>query len=122
MPVEQSHILIIDDNEDILSMLKIMLELEGYRISIKENAIEIITFIGEISPDVILMDMLLSGADGREICKQLKAVSLFSKIPVIMISAHSEAKIECMEAGAEYFLEKPFDMNELFNTINEALS
>jgi len=101
--MKASHILIIDDNEDILSMLKSMLELKGFKISVKDNIGDIETRVKELSPDAILMDMLLSGADGREVCRQLKANSLLSKIPVIMISAHPNAKKECLEAGADFF-------------------
>ncbi|HEX5024059.1 MAG TPA: response regulator [Agriterribacter sp.] len=119
--MKASHILIIDDNQDILAMLKSMLELKGYRVSVKDNIRDIEPAIKALMPNVILMDMLLSGADGREVCKQLKASPLLSRIPVIMISAHPNAETECLEAGADFFLDKPFDMENLFDVVGAAV-
>ena len=122
MTKENYQILVIDDNEDILFMIKTMLEMKGYRISAKDNPDDIESFIEQTRPDVILMDLLLSGSDGREICKKLKENKLISHIPVVMISALPDAAISCKDAGTDYFLGKPFEMNDLFETINNALS
>jgi CheY-like chemotaxis protein len=117
----QSHIMVIDDNEDILFMLQAMLKIKGYKVSVKMNMDNLEPTISELSPDVILMDMLLSGADGREVCMRLKANPAFSSIPIIMISAHPEAKQQCLAAGANFFLEKPFEMSEIFEVVSKAL-
>ena len=122
MTKENYHILVIDDNEDILFMIKTMLEMKGYRISAKDNPDDIESFIEQTRPDVILMDLLLSGSDGREICKKIRENKLISHIPVVMISALPDAAISCKDAGTDYFLGKPFEMNDLFETINNALS
>ena len=116
-----AHILVIDDNQDILLMLKTMLTIKGYRVSVKDNIKGLELAIKELKPDVILMDMLLSGADGREVCKELRKNTAFDHIPIVMISAHSHVHEECIEAGADYFMEKPFDMNSLIKIIEEAL-
>jgi len=122
MPLEKFHVLVIDDNEDILFMLKAMLNFKGYTVSVKENTDDLENFITALSPSIIIMDMLLSGADGREICKQIKATPRLSSIPILMISAHPQAKEECFAAGANYFLAKPFEMNDIFETLSRALS
>lgn len=122
MTNEEYHILVIDDNEDILFMIKTMLEMKGYKITAKDNPEKIEFFIENAQPDIILMDMLLSGSDGREICKNIKKNKLISAIPIIMISALPDADICCKEAGTDYFLGKPFEMTDLFETINNALS
>ena len=114
-------VLVIDDNEDILFMLKAMLQLKGYKVFVKETAANIQSYIEELAPDAIVMDMLLSGMDGSEVCKKLKMNSAISSIPVVMISALPTAKNICMEAGADYFVGKPFEMRDMFNTISEAL-
>jgi CheY-like chemotaxis protein len=114
--------MVIDDNEDILFMLQAMLRIKGYKVSIKVNMDDLEQTISELSPDIILMDMLLSGADGREVCRKLKADPIFAAIPVIMISAHPEAKEKCFEAGANFFLEKPFEMSEIFEVVSNALA
>lgn len=118
---EDIRILIIDDNEDIVFMLEAMLKLKGYKIDVKTNPERLEDYLHSTKPDVILMDMLLSGSDGREICMQLKANDSFADIPVIMISAHPTAKDDCLEAGADFFLAKPFDMKNLYAKVLEAL-
>lgn len=121
MAIINEHVLVIDDNEDILFMLQAMLRLKGYAVSIKDNTENIEGFIAGCSPDVILMDMLLSGADGREVCKLIKANAGLNHIPVIMISAHPQARLECLNAGANYFLGKPFEMNDLYDAVSNVL-
>ena len=118
---EQYHILVIDDNEDILFMIKAMLEIKGYKVTPKNHPENIELVIETIMPDIILMDMLLSGADGREVCKKIKTNAVISKIPVIMISALPDAGDSCMAAGANYFLGKPFEINDIFKTVATAL-
>jgi len=114
-------ILIIDDNEDILFMLKAMLQLKEYKVFTKETADNIESFVQELHPDVILMDMLLSGADGREVCKLLKSNATISSIPVVMMSALPNAKEMCIQVGADYFIGKPFEMRDMFDAISDAL-
>ena len=118
---EQYHILVIDDNEDILFMIKAMLEMKGYKVTPKNHPENIELVIETIMPDIILMDMLLSGADGREVCKKIKTNAVISKIPVIMISALPDAGDSCVAAGANYFLGKPFEINDIFKTLATAL-
>ena len=122
MILKHSHILVIDDNDDILFMVQAMLQLKEYKVSVKNNVENLESFIKDLSPGVILMDTLLCGADGREICKRLKADIAFSYIPIIMISAHPQAKAGCLEAGASYFLEKPFEMKDLYHAVSDVLS
>ncbi|MES2774000.1 MAG: response regulator [Bacteroidota bacterium] len=121
MPEHSAHLLIIDDNEDILFMLQTMLQMKGYKVSVKNNMEQLYEYIERVHPDLILMDMLLSGADGREVCKYLKSDGLLASIPVIMISAHPNAEKECLEAGANYFLGKPFEMIDLSATVAAAI-
>lgn len=122
MKAGQTHVLIIDDNEDILSMLQAMLEHSGYRVSILDKILELTPVVTSLQPDLILMDKLLSGFDGCDFCKQLKADPALKQIPVIMISAHPHAQTECLEAGADFFLEKPFEMDNLLQTMAGAVN
>jgi len=122
MTIGNHHILVVDDNEDILFMLKAMLQFNGYKVTISSTPENIQSLIREHSPHIILMDMLLSGSDGREVCRKLKADPEFAAIPVIMISALPQAREMCVEAGADYFIAKPFEMNELFETVAIAVT
>ncbi len=114
-------VMIIDDNEDIITMIRTILEMKGYNIFIKMNIGSIENSINELSPDLIIMDMLLSGGDGRMICQSLKKDNRLASIPVLMISAHPNTKEECLNARADMFLEKPFDLQDLFKSVNESL-
>ena len=122
MTNDNAHILIIDDNEDILFMLKAMFQFKGYRVSIKDNVDDLENEIIELSPDLVLMDMLLSGADGCVICRQLKANPRIATTPVVMISAMPHADQRCLEHGADHFVGKPFEMDNMLSTIDKALS
>ena len=118
---KQYHILIIDDNEDILFMIKAVLQMKGYAVSAKDNLQDVELVIEATRPDLILMDMLLCGGDGRQVCNKIKCNNLISGIPVIMISALPDAGASCINAGADFFLGKPFEMADLLKTITTAL-
>jgi CheY-like chemotaxis protein len=102
-------------------MLQAMLEHQGYKTSTLDKTNELIQKIKNLQPEIILMDKLLSGSDGCEFCKQIKADPDIAQIPVIMISAHPQAEIECLEAGADFFIEKPFEMDHLLQTLTKAV-
>lgn len=121
MKENSKKVMIIDDNEDILTMLKTMLQMRGYSVFIKMNVISLEDSIIEINPDLIIMDMLLSGSDSRITCKSLKNDKRFSPIPILMISAHPNAEENCLKAGADMYLGKPFDMKDLLLTVEKSL-
>lgn len=110
-------ILIIDDDEGIVDALSLILKDEGFTVGTSLKGTEAIKKVKAYKPKVILLDMLLSGKDGRDICKQLKTDPRIMKIPVIMISAHPTASQEAMKAGADAFLAKPFDTADLIKQI-----
>ncbi|HEX6171027.1 MAG TPA: response regulator, partial [Chitinophagaceae bacterium] len=72
--------------------------------------------------NLLIIDMLLSGTDGKEICKAIKQHSETKDIPVIMISAHPSAKEICLSAGADDFISKPFDMHEFVSKVNKLIN
>lgn len=111
-------ILVIEDDPDIGMMLKMMLEFKGYTVTVSERPDFVNEILAEASPNLIIMDMLLSGANGLDICNSLKNSTGTSHLPVIMISAHPHAKKACLEAGADDFIEKPFEMDALLSKVN----
>lgn len=117
-----SLILVVDDDPDISMMLKMMLEYKGYKVVTAERADEIFQAISSNSFNLIIMDMLLSGINGTDICVQLKGKENTSGIPVMMISAHPNAKELCMKAGANDFMAKPFDMDDILNTVGRLVA
>src|SRR6266852_2856979 len=103
-------ILIVDDEPDILTFLKAMLEDAGYTVMTMANSELIERLAQDHLPDLLLLDMLLSGKDGRSIARQLKSQERTRHIPIIMLSAHPGAERESKGAGADDYLAKPFDM------------
>lgn len=111
------RILVVDDEPDILEFLRVVLEEEGYAVVTSEKAeyLEQLYYGG--LPHLILVDVLLSGKDGREIVKYLKSQEKTKWIPVIMFSAHPSAEETARLAGADDFLAKPFDIDVLLAKI-----
>jgi DNA-binding response OmpR family regulator len=122
MNISKAKILIIDDNEDIITMVKMMLEMKGYDVTIKMNTAQIEDVIMEIKPELIIMDMLLSGADGRLICEALKNNDDLVVVPILMMSAHPNARVDCLKAGANGFIEKPFEIQNFYDAVEKTLS
>src|SRR6476620_7797831 len=115
MAARQTRVLVVDDDPDILDAIRFTLEDEGYAITTTEK--------GEYAenlhdgngglPDLIILDVLLSGKDGRTICRTLKGRDDTRHIPIIMISAHPDARESSQGVGADAFLAKPWDIDEL---------
>lgn len=110
-------ILIIDDDETILEVVRIILEDAGYQVmsSSSGDIIDRLTML----PDLIFLDVLLSGEDGVEICKKIKVTKILKHIPVVMLSAHSSAGKVSEACGADDFLPKPFDIDVLVGKVKE---
>jgi DNA-binding response OmpR family regulator len=113
-------ILIVDDDPGILDAIGIMLEFEGYEVHSTPNCAMLLTMESEF-PDLLLLDIWMSGTDGRDVCKQLKQKESTSKIPIVMISASKDIERSAMEAGANDFLAKPFEMDDLLEKIERHL-
>ena len=119
---QKALILVVDDDPDISMMLKMMLEYKGYKVITADRVDEIFQAITAHSFNLIIMDMLLSGINGTDICLQLKGKEDTSRIPVMMISAHPNAKELCLQAGANDFMAKPFDMDDILNTVGKLVT
>ncbi len=114
-------ILVVDDDEGIVEVVQIVLEGEGYQVHTSMDG-ENLNHINHDAPDLILLDVLLAGIDGRDICKSLKSNEATRHIPVIMLSAHSDASKVADTGGADDFLEKPFDVDVLIDIVAKHLS
>lgn len=114
---KQKKILIVEDDSAIAEFLQDLLELEGYTVATTEKAEYVEKLLSGDLPDLILLDVLLSGKDGREIVKQLKSQDETKHIPVIMFSAHPSAEKTAREAGADDFIAKPFEVDELLEML-----
>lgn len=116
-----SKILVIDDDIDILSVMEVLLSMKGFNVEVTAKGENTFPKIESFKPDLILLDVLISGYDGRVICKQLKANEETRHIPVIMFSAHPGAAATIADYGADDFISKPFDVHNLLKKVNEHL-
>ncbi|WP_235942493.1 response regulator transcription factor [Salinimicrobium oceani] len=110
-------ILIVDDDVSIGEMLRTLLEFSGYKAIVVNNPKKVEDKVAEEHFDLILLDMRLSGVDGTEICSKLKESETSKHIPVLMMSALSNADKTCKAAGADDFIYKPFEMDDLLSKI-----
>ena len=114
-------ILVVDDDVAILDIVTQMLQDAGYNTL---NALDGDSAIAMINkkPDLVLLDMWMSGTDGRDVCLYIKKNPKTKHIPVIISSANNDTKNISEEIGADDYLAKPFEMEELLNKIKKTVS
>jgi len=111
-------LLIIDDDEDISAMLFLLLRSKNFDVEVVIKSEDIFYKVKTYQPDVILLDVFLTGYDGRVICKQLKFHPDYKHIPVIMVSGDDEVLQTAQQYGANDFIQKPFEAEDLLTKIN----
>jgi CheY-like chemotaxis protein len=114
-----AKILVVDDDEGILEAIALILSDEGHTVSTITHGMETYTKVSTFTPDLILLDILMSGSDGRVICNTLKHDPDTKHIPIIMISAHPAADAISKKAGANDFLAKPFGVRDLLKKVKK---
>ncbi len=119
----RQKILIVDDEMATLLPLKRSLESEGYIVIEACNGYEAIKKSKSEMPELIILDLMMPGMDGIEVCSQVKKDSCTEKIPVIMLTARDEVryKVEGLETGADDYVTKPFNLSELNARIRNIL-
>lgn len=118
----KKKILLIDDNADIVEAVTFLLEDAGYEVTASATPEYIEQITKDNLPHLIILDMLLSGQDGRETAKELKGRDLTKHVPIIMISAHPSARETAKKFGADEFIAKPFDIDYLLTRVSRWLS
>jgi two-component system alkaline phosphatase synthesis response regulator PhoP len=115
-----ANLLIIDDEPVIVESLAYSLRRESYDVSIAENGVDALDLFDRTHPDLVVLDIMLPGMDGLEVCKRLRARST---VPIIMLTARSDEvdKILGLEIGADDYLPKPFSFRELLARIRSLL-
>jgi len=116
-------ILVVDDEEHIQELIKFNLEKNGYKVICADNGIDAIKLVKEQLPQLMLLDLMLPGMDGLDVCKEIRKDSSMSNMPIIMITAKGEEidKIIGLELGADDYITKPFSVRELVARIKAIL-
>ncbi|MDR6372370.1 CheY-like chemotaxis protein [Chryseobacterium bernardetii] len=111
--MSKRKILIFDDETAILEVITIIFEENGYDVRISETSHDILEKVADYQPDVILMDNWIPKIGGVEATKLLKSTEAFKHIPVIYVTANSDIVALASEAGADDYVSKPFDLDDL---------
>lgn len=122
MTKSQKKILVCDDDEGIVEVMRIILEDNGYQVKTLSNGKAIHKKTLEYCPDIIFLDIWMPGIDGREVTKLLKNDQQTAELPIVVISALNDTKKIAHEVGADDFLEKPFDMTDLLDMVEKYTS
>lgn len=115
-----ARVLVVEDDRPMQRLLRRTLELAGYEVTVAGEGPAALDLAEEVNPDVVLLDVILPGLDGIEVCRQLR---LRSQVPVVMISAlgREQDKIRGLDAGADDYVTKPFAAGELIARVKAVL-
>ena len=114
-------ILLLDDNLDIVQMVEEVLAYEKYRVQSSRQSIGFLEIIDHFRPDLVILDYRLPDGNGGEICRTIKEHPQFAHIPVIIFTAYNYPGLELTAYGCDAFISKPFDLEDLLETIQRLL-
>lgn len=123
MGADQPHVLVVEDEPAQREVLAYNLEAEGFDVAKAESGDDALMLVDETPPDVIILDWMLPGVSGIEICRRLKSNAETRKIPVIMLTARSEEadRVRGLETGADDYVIKPYSVIELMARVRTQL-
>ncbi|WP_027379246.1 response regulator transcription factor [Chryseobacterium daeguense] len=111
-------VVVLDDSPAIVDSIEMMMEMEGLSVAKFYKGSDMLNSLKpDAKPDVILMDMWLSGEDGRDICRTIRADKGLRDIPVLIMSASRGLEQSALDAGADDFIAKPFDMGDMISRV-----
>ena len=121
--MSNEKILIVDDEEHIVELIKFNLDANGYRTITASNGLEALELAKNEKPDLILLDIMLPGLNGNDVCKEIRKDIEIATIPIIMITAKGEEldRILGLELGADDYVTKPFSVRELMARVKAVL-
>ena len=117
------RVLVVDDESDVTELLQYRLEQEGYRVATLNDPLGFVVKVREFEPDLMLLDIMMPELSGIQLCRIVRADPSMKDIPVIFLSARGEVedRIKGLEAGAEDYVSKPFNISELILRISKML-
>lgn len=119
----KKKILIVDDEEHILELIKFNLEKNGFEVLSSDNGEDCISILESNSVDLLVLDLMLPGMDGIDVCKEIRKIDKLNNLPIIMLTAKGEEtdRILGLELGADDYITKPFSVRELVARIKAVL-
>jgi two-component system alkaline phosphatase synthesis response regulator PhoP len=121
--MESKKILVVDDEVDLVKTIQFSLEAEGYKVLVSYNGEDALKQSRKENPDLILLDIMLPKLDGYKVCRLLKFDEQYKHIPILMLTAKTQEKDKLIgkETGADEYITKPFDMDELMGKVKTYL-
>ena len=119
--MERKRILILDDNEDILDIVREVLQYENFEVKAISEAKHVMAIAGDFQPDLFLLDYKLQDGNGAELCQHFKAQPQFAQVPVIIFSAYTHPDMDFKRYGCDGVIAKPFDLDVLTATLQSHL-
>ena len=120
---KQKRILVVDDESDMVDIVKLNLELQGYHVLSAMDGQEGLRMVKEQQPDLILLDVMMPQMNGYQVCRLLKFDDQYKHIPIILLTARArtEDRKEAQAVGADSFITKPFSMSDLLTKVGDLL-
>jgi DNA-binding response OmpR family regulator len=115
------RVLVLDDNQDILEVVHETLSYEQFEVKSVSESAQVIPLLKTFNPDLVILDYRVAGENGGEICRQIKSHPEFSDVPVIIFSAYINHDDEIFSYGCDAVINKPFDLTELINKVNDLI-
>jgi two-component system phosphate regulon response regulator PhoB len=117
------HVLVVEDEPALVTLLRYNLEREGFRVSSASDGEEALSLLAESTPDLVILDWMLPHVSGLEVCRQIRRKAETSELPVIMLTARGEEtdRVRGLEGGADDYITKPFSPSELVARIRAVL-
>ncbi|VAX32969.1 Phosphate regulon transcriptional regulatory protein PhoB (SphR) [hydrothermal vent metagenome] len=121
--MSKKNILIVEDEKDIQELVRYNLAKEGYQVTLADSGEEGLTAVQSQKPDLVILDLMLPGADGLEVCRQMKNNPATADIPVIMLTARGDESdiVAGLELGADDYVTKPFSLKVLVTRVHAVL-
>ncbi|MCO5935785.1 MULTISPECIES: response regulator transcription factor [Mucilaginibacter] len=116
------RILVLDDNQDILDIVHETLTYENFDVKSTGASENVMPFVEEFKPDLVILDYRVAGQNGGELCRSIKAHPKFGNVPVIIFSAYINHEADLYAYGCDAIINKPFDLTELVDKVNNLIS
>lgn len=116
------RILVLDDNQDILDIVHETLTYENFEVQSTGESVNVMPLVESFEPDLVILDYRVAGQNGGELCRTIKAHPKFSNVPVIIFSAYINHEADLYAYGCDAIINKPFDLNELVEKVNNLIS
>ncbi len=115
-------IMIVDDDPQVITLLKRYLSMEGYEVIATTNSSKAIQTAGEMRPDLFILDLMMPPPDGFTLCSMLRSDPIFSRTPILIITAMADSNSKATSFGANDYLAKPFNLDDLTSKISTLLN